>query len=315
MTSHAVAEWGSEARDAGTETAQPSPAPVARAGGFPALGGGGRGVGAESRSLGVLRPFNPISWFHPKGIHRVLARLMPRLPDVGGCLFLTFTINPHFFEDPSAAFEHSRQQLRRIFFRIRRGVPWEGKIFRVDSPYCVKVEFHGNEWAHFHVIFRTRRFLPAAMLNHLWGLGRTNVQRITNEDFRYLLKYVTKDGGELPSWVHQRSRLRVFQSSRGFLADGPKKEPAAKAPEQFRRRKSGESLGERIHRYGRTALMESGGKFSHVPLGAAFGDVHAREIYPAALAGRYLGCGHYKIDDIKELETWIKPPSPQKPAH
>lgn len=259
----------------------------------------------------VLRPFNPISWFHPRGIHRVLARLTPRLPDVTRRLFLTFTINPHLFGDPSAAFEHSRQQLRRIFYRLRRGVKWEGKTFQIDSPYCVKVEFHGNEWAHFHVIFLTRRFLPALLLDHLWGLGRTNVARITNDRFHYLLKYVTKGGGDLPQWVRNRGRLRVFQSSRGFLTGVAKPASPESTVGPQRERRSGETLGERIDRHNRTALLETDGKFSHVSLGAPFADVHAKEILPAALDGRYLGHGHYQINDMNQLETWIKPPHQQ----
>lgn len=273
-----------------------------------------RGAGAFRSSLGVLRPFNPISWYHPRGIFRVLSRLVPRLPDVSRCLFLTFTINPLFFGDPSAAFEHARQQLRKIFFRLRRGVRWEGKRYQIDAPYCVKVEFHGNEWAHFHVIFRTRRFVPAGLLDHLWSLGRVNVQRITNEHFHYLLKYVTKGGEDLPQWVRSRNRLRVFQSSRGFLVGAGKERDAPAAPGELKRRRSDETLGERVDRYDRTAVLESTGKFSHVPLGAPFADVHAREILPAALDGRYLGGGFYQISDMNQLETWIKPtpPNPQK---
>jgi hypothetical protein len=173
-----------------------------------------------SDALGVLREFNPVSWFHPRGIYRVLARLKPRLPDVGGKLFLTFTFNPALYGDASSAFDHGRDRLRRVFFRLRKGVTWEGKPYVINAPYAVKVEFHQNGWAHFHAVFLTRNYLPGSLLNHLWGLGRTNVRRISNQKFRYLLKYVTKGGG-LPEWVLGRTRLRVFQSSRGFLTDLP----------------------------------------------------------------------------------------------
>ncbi len=247
------------------------------------------GAEAEGRALGVLRPFNPVSWFHPRGIHRVLARLMPRLPDVSGCLFLTFTINPLLFAEPAAAFEHSRQQLRRVFYRLRRGAEWERKTHRIDAPYCVKVEFHGNEWAHFHIVFLTRRFLPGALLNELWGLGRTNVQRITNEKFHYLLKYVTKSGGELPAWVQARKRLRVFQASRGFYLNGSDAEKPASIERRHKKRKPSDTLGARVERYRRTALFKSGKQFSQVQLWAPFDELHAAQIYPAAVAGRYLG--------------------------
>jgi hypothetical protein len=70
--------------------------------------------GARAPLRGVLRACNPISWFHAKGIHRVLARLVPRLPDVAGCLFLTFTVNPALYSCPSTAFDHARDRLRRV---------------------------------------------------------------------------------------------------------------------------------------------------------------------------------------------------------
>jgi hypothetical protein len=283
--------------------------PSARArtagGSLPPGGGGGRGVGAKGPILGVLRPFNPISWFHPKGIKRVLARLEPRLPNVAGCLFLTFTINPLLYADPIQAFENSRQLLRRIFYKLRRGVKWEGKTYKINEPYAVKVEFHKNEWAHFHVIFLTRRFLPADLITHLWGLGRTDVGRISNEKFRYLLKYVTKGGG-IPEWVRQRNRLKVFQASKGFLKPVVKVTPAVQRPRSGRKRRaSHENLGQRMDRYQKTALFQSGTSFSHVPLPAPFDEMHGAQILPAALDGRYLGGGHYQINDTNQLMEWI----------
>lgn len=256
---------------------------------------------------GVLRPFCPISWFHPHGIHRVLARLRPRLPNVSGCLFLTFTVNPLLFEDPSAAFDHSRQNLRRVFFRLRRGADWKGKRYVIDAPYCVKVEFHGNEWAHFHAVFLTRRFLPAEILNDLWGLGRTNVQRITNERFHYLLKYVTKDGGPLPEWVQGRTRLRVFQASRDFYDGGSKDAKSGGRRATPAKRRKADTLSERIERHRRTAVLVNGDVFSQVHLAAPFTEIHAGEIYPAAAAGRYRGNGQYQINDIKNLIPWMLP--------
>jgi hypothetical protein len=71
------------------------------------------------------------------------------------------------------------------------------------------------------MIFLTKRFLPADLVTHLWGFGRTDVKRIKTSEFNYLLKYVTK-GPTLPDWVLQMPRLRIFQSSRGFLKPLPK---------------------------------------------------------------------------------------------
>lgn len=305
MSAEHAGIWRSAARDAGAETAQPSPAPVAQAGGFPAPSGE-RGKGREGEAcpdaLGVLRPFNPVSWFHPKGIYRVLARLMPRLPNVAGCLFLTFTFNPALFADPAAAFEHGRDKLRRMFHRLRRGVVFNGIRYVVNEPYAVKVEFHQNGWAHFHVIFLTRRYIPAGLFGAIWGLGRTNLRRIANKDFHYLLKYVTKGGG-LPDWVLNRSRLRVFQSSQGFLSGTAEPRKPSQTTGLKRRMCT---LGERIRRWSKTAILQSGEQYRELILPRPFFELMSELVYPLALAGRYLGGGHFKINDVEDIQVWLE---------
>jgi hypothetical protein len=258
----------------------------------------------------ILRPYNPASWFHAGGIWKVLARLEPKLPDVGGRLFLTFTFNPALFADPSLAFDQGRDHLRRMFYKLRQGVQWEGIRYVIDAPYCVKVEFHQNGWAHFHVVFLTRRFLPAPLLNELWGYGRTNVQRIRNHTFRYLLKYVTKGGG-LPEWVKRRTRLRIFQSSRGFYIIPS--EPKAPSEKTGRTCRFG-TIGERIIRWSKTALIQEGDQFGQIILGAPFKELLDELILSVARAGRYLGNGHIQINDSKELLPWIIPKRKSAPV-
>ncbi len=148
----------------------------------------------------TIKEFIPASWFHPVGIFKVLGRFWDRLPDVGGKLFLTFTLDPKNYASEEAAFEDSRDWLRKVFFKLRQGVEHEGKTYVIDAPYCIKVEFHESGWVHYHAIFLTHRFLPKELLAELWGLGWVKVQRITNTDFHYLLKYVTKPA-DLPAWV------------------------------------------------------------------------------------------------------------------
>lgn len=119
----------------------------------------------------TIKEYVPASWFHPLGIYKVLARLWDRLPDVGGKLFLTLTLDPKLFGSEESAFEYSRQRLRKVFFKLRHGVEHEGKTYTIDAPYCVKVEFHESGWVHYHVIFLTRRYLPKELLAELWGYG------------------------------------------------------------------------------------------------------------------------------------------------
>ena len=261
----------------------------------------------------VLRPYNPASWFHPVGIRKVLAKLEPRLPDVTGMLFLTFTFNPALFADPSLAFETGRDRLRRVFFKLRHGVEWKGKTYLIDAPYCVKVEFHANGWAHFHAVFLTRRYVPGDLLNALWELGRTNVGRIRNKTFRYLLKYVTK-GCDLPAWVLGRNRLRVFQSSRGFYrpsTETPAEEKPSESP-GYKRRQT--TLGERLESWRVSALLQHRDEFRRITLGAPFMELLADLILPVALDRRYLGNGHVIINDNHQLLPWIIQKSKSAPA-
>ena len=264
----------------------------------------------------ILREYIPASWFHPVGIKKVLRRLEALLPDVSGKLFLTFTLARETKGgDPEAAFEHARKRLRKVFYRLRQGVEWEGKRYAINTPYCVKVEFHEDGWAHFHVIFLTHRFLPGQLLNDLWGLGRCNVQRIKGErEFRYLLKYVCK-GCDLPEWILKRRRLRVFQSSHGFLkkpeAATPAEGEAAPAPRPARKRRFAGNIGERLSRWAHTGQVVAGvigtktARYSQLLLRDNFQTLLGQLVLPVARDGRYLGNGQIVINDPSDTYAWI----------
>lgn len=254
----------------------------------------------------VLSAYNPVSWFHPKGIYRVLARLLPLLPDVSRCLFMTFTVNPELFECPKSAFITARSKLRRVFYKLRKGVTWEGKHYQVDAPYCVKVEFHQNGWAHFHVVFLTRNYVPGELITHLWDLGRTDVRRINDKKFHYLLKYVTKGGG-LPEWVHGFNRLRVWQATKGFYRELPAVEEREEHPgvKRLFRKRQRCTLGERIEKWSRTAVLKTGEEFRQIFCHAPFAELFAELVFSVATDRRYLGNGQILINDTKDILPWI----------
>jgi len=68
--------------------------------------------------VGTLSEYIPNSWFHLVGIHKVLKRILPRMPDVSGKLFVTLTIDPKSFRDEESGFDYSRDKIRRIFHRL-----------------------------------------------------------------------------------------------------------------------------------------------------------------------------------------------------
>lgn len=282
----------------------------------PSQGGGAStcsaavGTSAASRSAltdeQTIKEFVPASWFHPVGIYKVLSRLWDRLPDVSGKLFLTFTLDPKNYANEETAFEDSRDWLRKVFFQLRRGVAHEGKMYTVNAPYCIKVEFHESGWVHYHAIFLTRRFLPKELLAELWGLGWVKVQRITNEDFHYLLKYVTK-AGDLPDWVKQRKRLRVFQSTTGFLKPLAQKRPTKpEAPAAERKRRASYTMDERFWRWACTGVLRQNGRARTVLFRVPYRELFDQLVLSAALDGRYKGSGEIIVPGKEGLTPWLK---------
>jgi len=279
-------------------------------------GGGG---GVSSLPEQTIKEFIPASWFHPVGIYKVLARLWDRLPNVSGKLFLTLTLDPKNYANEETAFESSRQRMRKVFYQLRHGVEHEGKIYVIDVPYCVKVEFHESGWVHYHVIFLTRRFLPKELLAKLWDLGWVTVQRITNEDFHYLLKYVTKPD-DLPEWVLKRKRLRVFQTTKGFLkpllvkaASHPLDEskPLSQQTDdksllKLKRRRASYTMDERFWRWACMAVLRQNGKARTVKFRMPYREIFDQLVLSAAREGRYKGSGEIIIPRKEGLTLWLK---------
>jgi hypothetical protein len=193
-----------------------------------------------------------------------------------------------------------------VFFQLRHGVEHEGRRYVLAAPYCIKVEFHESGWVHFHAIFMTRRFLPKELLAALWDRGWVKVQRITNQDFHYLLKYVTK-AGELPDWVKQRKRLRVFQSTKGFLKPAPPS-PAQAESNLLKEKKPRASytMDERFWRWACMGVIRQSGNARTVQFRLPYREIFDQLVLSAALAGRYKGSGGIIIPRKEGLTSWIQ---------
>jgi len=270
--------------------------------------GGGEVVIVSPACEQTIKEFIPASWFHRVGIYKVLGRILDRLPDVSGKLFLTFTLNPKLYANEESAFEDSRGRLRKLFFQLRHGVEYEGKIYTIDAPYCVKVEFHESGWVHYHVIFLTRRFLPKELLAELWGLGWVKVQRITNADFHYLLKYVTKPE-DLPEWLKKRKRLRVFQTTKGFLKTPPQRKRAPKIefdPLRPKELRASYTIEERFSRWACMGVIRLNGMARTMRFRVPYRDIFDHLVLSAALDGRYKGSGEIIIPRKEGITSWLK---------
>jgi len=251
----------------------------------------------------TIKEFIPASWFHPVGIFKVLARFWDRLPDVQGCLFLTFTLDPKNYSDEEMAFEDSRDWLRKVFYLLRKGVEHEGKVYTINAPYCIKVEFHESGWVHYHAIFLTRRFLPKELLASLWDRGWVKVQRIEGDDFQYVLKYVSKPD-DLPSWVLKRKRLRVFQTTKGFLKPLPVRPKVISFKEP--RKRASFTMDERFWRWACMAVIRQNGKARTVRFRVPYREIFDQLVLAAALDGRYKGSGEIIINRKEGINLWLQ---------
>ena len=266
-----------------------------------------------------IKEYIPRSWFHPKGVLKVVDRIKPHLPDVNGSLFVTLTLNRQWFRTqqmgPSEAYDFARGHIRKMFFKLRHGISWEDKKYTIKSAYCTKVEFHDDEegWPHFHIIWLTKRYIPCDLLASLWGYGRINISRINNTKFNYILKYICKSG-KVPNWVKTRNSVRIFQPSRGFLnkSISPKKKSISTQQKSDRKPST---IGERVNAFGKTALViddrfiNQPVHYRQIELKDKFHILLDRLVYSIAQDGRYLGDGKILIIEMEDFYPWIKLPN------
>lgn len=138
------------------------------------------------------------------------------------------------------------------------------------------------------------------------------MQRINNAKFNYILKYVCKSG-QVPKWVRHRKRIRIFQSSRGFLKKLEHKKRPNSGPKQSRKQLG--TIGERIDNFGKTALViderfiNRPVKYRQLLLKDNFKILLDRLVYSIAQDGRYVGNGKIQIIGKEDFYPWINPPN------
>ncbi|KAF0096347.1 MAG: hypothetical protein E1N59_314 [Puniceicoccaceae bacterium 5H] len=282
----------------------------------------------------------PRSWFHPVGAQIRAKEVLARMPDVTGCLFLTLTLDRQLFEGPADAFEHGRDRIRRMMHKLKLWVRKETGRKHLELPYCVKTEFHlggweefvpfggsGSDltdleedaegWPHWHLIVRHRGFIPWQVIKALWDLGMIDIQRIeSQQNAHYLMKYTVKDIEEVPQWVKERRRLRIWQTSRGFYEDESAQEETeeeADADEE-ETQEDKTTIGERIDQWEHTMTLivaDDDGQQQvrtlkvHVPVRDWF-DLHVARF---ARRGLYHGQGIVELRSTRDMQSLWHPDS------
>ncbi len=139
-----------------------------------------------------VREYNPPTWLTKAGVAKKRKAIERKgLPSFRGWRFITLTLDRELFEwCPLAGYLEAKDRMRRFLHACRKAGLWAE-----DAKWAWKMEFHSDGWPHWHLLVgRTRKFSGTEMatLGRLWGLGRTNCERVRVDDFLYSFKYAFK---------------------------------------------------------------------------------------------------------------------------
>lgn len=225
----------------------------------------------------TLRPYNPPTFMTILGSLAKVRQLKRKgFPvNLRNWRFVTLTFDRSQYPDPAKAHDLGKRHLREMMYQLR-------KRYGIHR-WCWKMELHepddetGLIFPHFHLLLDYKRPIPLPEILALWGKGRVEIKGVTDSEFEYLFKYVTKAVDFLPDWLTTRTRVRLFQTSRGFFPTGgtvAEKRPSPRhglgVPEtdtQNNGLPQKETIGERLNRWTRCVVSRSlshrGGKPVH----------------------------------------------------
>jgi hypothetical protein len=153
-----------------------------------------RGPSVYDKPADVLhvRGYSRPNWFTSSGVLRKRREIEAKgMPSMKNWRFLTTTVDPEQFgHDPLAAYLWIVPRLRH-FVKLMK----DHGLMHDDGAWGRKLEFQENGWPHWHWVYDvTRKYTEAelAKIGELWGFGRTNVERVREDEFLYSFKYAFK---------------------------------------------------------------------------------------------------------------------------
>jgi hypothetical protein len=108
----------------------------------------------------------------------------------------------------------------------------------------------------------------------------------------------------LPAWVLKRKRLRIFQTTKGFLKPLPPKPKTISLKEP--RKRASYTMDERFWRWACSAVIRQNGNARTVRFQMPYRDIFDHLVLAAALDGRYKGGGEIIINRKEGLNLWIQ---------
>lgn len=196
-----------------------------------------------------IRKYYAANWWSVSGVAANLKRILRKgIPNLKDWRFITLTIDPKMFDTEVQGYLAGRENMRRFIFKLRKALNVPA------AKWAWKFEFQSNGQAHWHIYFEYKTKIDGALLNKLWGLGRTNVKRCDAKSIHYAFKYAFKPSMRsisredaydellndetpvpLPKWFLDWRGLRVITKKWICTETGEKMSEKVQAPDTFGR--------------------------------------------------------------------------------
>lgn len=137
---------------------------------------------------------------------------------------VTLTIDRNDYPDAEKAYELGKLYVSDFRTAFKAMYPHENHFTKLELHEPDKED--GQVYPHWHLLVDWKRQVDFVALSKMWRMGRVNVQRVEDEGFDYVFKYVAKSVDDLPEWLKKRQVVRAWSASKGFFLN---RLPAAKA--------------------------------------------------------------------------------------
>ena len=168
----------------------------------------------------TVRPYCPVSFWTKEGAARLYRRFVTwGIPNLKNCRMITLTIDRDEYPDAEAAYELGKLYVSDFRTAFKAKYPHENHFTKLELHAPDKDD--GQVYPHWHLLVDWKRQVDFVAVSKMWRMGRVNVQRIEDEGFDYVFKYVSKTVEDLPAWLTKRRVVRAWSASKGFFLNRP----------------------------------------------------------------------------------------------
>jgi hypothetical protein len=164
----------------------------------------------------TIRPYCPVSFWTKAGAARLYRRFVAwGLPDLKNWRMITLTIDRNEYPDAESAYELGKLYVSDFRTAFKAMYPHEEQFTKFELHEADKED--GQVYPHWHLLLNWKRQVDFVAVAGMWRMGRVKVQRVEDEGYDYLFKYVSKSVEHLPYWLKKRRVVRAWSASKGFF--------------------------------------------------------------------------------------------------